>query len=289
MRIPQPEEGKASVTEQQTECAGGTRPPWFEEVAVWLALLLALSPALYDLMGHWHLHSWSRYSLGFLPLLILAIRGDAPGRPMRGFALALIALCLVGQVIGLFGSVIFVARPLVGVAVAGALVYRGLARPRIALLALCLIPVPGMMMRRGLAAEDLAHFLTGVAASVVSTLGVSARIAGSGSVVMVRDLQLEVGYQWGGVLLAVQALGLGWYYSVRRNLGMRATVVALMVAVLLAFPVQLGVLVSSSLALWAGQPSLAGLLLNPGSWLLPLFMALYLTEVRDTAKSSLAP
>ncbi len=270
----------ALVREPRAQHERSSHLRWLGETALWLALLVALSPTLHDLMGHWLLHSWSRYSLGFVPLLILAIRADSPGRPLRGPALALIAVCLVGQILASLASVIYVARPLAGAAVAGLLLYLGRGRPRSALLALCLIPVPSMLMNRWLGGAELARSAAEAAASLVSTLGVSVQAVGP--ILTAGDLQLRVEPQWGGVLLALQGLGLAWYYSVARNLSVRATATALVAAAILAFPVQLAVLVLSALALGAGQPTLAAALIDPGSWLAPLCAALYLGEVRAT-------
>jgi hypothetical protein len=264
------------VTEPQGQYEGVISRRWAQEAALWAALLIALSPTLHDLVGHWQVHSWSRYSLGFLPLLILAIRADSPGRPMRGPALALLVLCLVGQFAASFASVRYVARPIAGAALAGFLVYRNQARPRTALLAIFLVPAPSMLITRVLGGAELAAGTAEVAARVVNVLGASA--AAVGPALTLGGLKLEVAPYWSGLVLALQGLGLAWYYSVRRDLGARSTALALAAALLLAFPVQLGMLVSSALALSAGHPSLAAALLDPGSWLVPLFAVILVGE-----------
>jgi len=258
-----------------------------EETALWAALLIALSPTLHDLVDHWRLHSWSRYGLGFLPLLILAIRADRSDLPKNRRALVIVLLCLLGQFLAALASVRYVGRPLAGAALAAFLLYLGRARLRTAVLAVFLIPAPSMLMTRWLDGAELANGFLEATARVLGALGASAQIAGP--VLTLGESQLEVAPYWSGVLLALQGLGLAWYYSVRRDLGTRSTAVALVVAVLLAFPVQFGVLVLSSLALWAGQTWLAAAVLDPGSWLVPLFASVSLGELRKRSTGASTP
>ncbi|MCP3984889.1 MAG: hypothetical protein GY723_10905 [bacterium] len=259
---------------------GHTELRWFREVALWLAVLVAVSPTLVDLIDHWSLHSWSRYSLGFLPLLILAIRNDRPAtNPQRIPILLLIAACLLGQILAVLAAAVSIARPLVGVLVMGMLLYRG-TRMRTAVLALCLIPVPNATLH-WLGSPELTQALVKVAATMLNGLGAS--VHATGRALEWGDLRLAIGPQWGGILLAFQGLGLAWYCGVRRDLGRLATAAALALAVLVAIPVQFALLIASSLALWAGQPSLASLFLDPGSWVLPLFAAFLLGKMRGRA------
>jgi hypothetical protein len=250
---------------------------WFEEGALWLALLLAFSPTLLGLADHWEARSWPRYSLAFLPLLIWSVRHDSAKRPLFREGLALIAVAVVGQFLASLAAVTFVARPLAAMAVIGLLLLRGLASPGTAMLALWIVPVPYMVIR-DLGCDASAAALCSAAATLLSALG--APIAAVGNSLSVGEGRLSVASPWGGLVLLVHMTGLAWYLSRRRGLGYLATAGSLLAAAALALPIQWIAITLAGALLCAGSARTAGLVLDPGSWLAPLLAAVCLGERR---------
>src|SRR5215468_8822064 len=110
--------------------------------ALWMALAVALSPSLVELVGHWMHEPWSRASAVFVPLGLLAAATDAsPIRPRRGGWL----LVVFGLALALFGSVggaEALGRLSIPLAVIGMACALGRPAPRIAAISLFVVPPP---------------------------------------------------------------------------------------------------------------------------------------------------
>jgi len=241
-----------------------TRPG--QEILFWLALLIALSPTLFELTEHWQTNAWARYSLGFLPLLICAVRGGTVGRTYRSIAFWLLLFCLVGQFAVGFVSLPRLARPLAGLAIVAFLLHREQASPRTALLAVFLIPVPSVFIVSILHGNELAGAFAEAGAATLRVFGISATALGRE--IHTANGELRLTAYWSGLLLSFQALGLGWYYALQRGLGLRSSGIALAAAVPLAFALQLALVVLAAAATAGGAKPLPGLLIDPGSWLI---------------------
>jgi hypothetical protein len=240
-----------------------------------LALLVALSPSLYDLARHWVAHPWARYSLGFIPLFARVLVSDTRRPPRRALGLLLIGVSVLGQMLAEVAAFPTVARPLLPTALIGGVLFTGIASPRTALLAFWLVPVPSVLMAQ-LGGDALAAKLADVAATAVTGFG--ATVIASEGALRTAASSIAVPAQWGGSLLLVQLTGLAWYVGIRRGLSARATAIALVAAAAAAGPLQLGFITAGAAALAQGQAALGAFLVDPGSWLAPLLLAYAIGE-----------
>lgn len=247
------------------------------DALLWGALFVALSPTLSDLAGHWGTNPWSRYSLGFVPLLALAARALPGDARWRDAAFWTLVVCVVGQFGAGFVAARPVARPLAGLAVAAFLVHRGTTTPRAALLALWIVPVPSMIVVDQLDGRAVAAGLAeGVAALLRATGTAVEAVRGD---VRGASGQLAIPAYWSGLVLAFQALGLAWFTAARLRLGVRATMLALAAAAALAFPLQLAIATAAGALALTGNEGAATRVLEPGSWLVALIAGLVVTQV----------
>lgn len=230
---------------------------------LWVALGMALSPALLDWVSQVATSPWARGAAVF-PLLLLwsARREEAPARPARdGFAW--LALGLAMTLIGVGGGMPRVGRP--GIALAAIGLARAIGSPRMssALLAAFAIPIPSQVLASlapGLeaAAGSLvagAAGLVGIGAQVDTTPTSALRFVASHGV-------LELFPGDGGVPLAWSFAGIGWFVAVQRETGMPVALRTALRHVLAAFALQAIVLVLACTATLFGGAAFARTLLD---------------------------
>ena len=112
------------------------------DILLGAALLLAFSPGLYDLARHWLLHPWSRYSALFVLLVAWCSARERDAKPKRLVGAGLIAAGVVLQLLSVLSVMPAIARLALVLAAIGFMLLRGLATPRVAALAVFVVPVP---------------------------------------------------------------------------------------------------------------------------------------------------
>ncbi len=247
-----------------------------------LLVFVASGPALVNLGEHWIAHAWSRYSLVFLPLLIVAIRSDRhddSGRAQRWLGAGLIAAALVVQLAAVIISHVQVGRPALAVAIVGLLLLRQTASLRCALLALWVVPVPHGLMNF-LGGDASVEWIFESAAALLAPLGFTYDISRHWVVADTAEFHLRTVYL--GLPLLVHLLGLGWYSCVRRSTDFWTTLGVLVLLALSAPAIQFLAIVVALLAVQAGHLVVADAMLETGSWIVTAAIAIFWIEFRAT-------
>ena len=250
------------------------------DVALGLALLVGFSITLQNLALHWLLHPWSRYSLAYTPLVAWAIYREGPGdRAFVRLGMAVVGLGLIVQLVAAKGDVVVAARPILGTTAAAFFLMRGIASPRCATLALWIVPIPQFFVT-ALGGAAVANFLFGIGAGLFAPFGVDVII--EPKLISAGLVQLPIESIHGGYVSVVHMLGLGWFYTMRRGLGLADSARTMALFALCAAPIQLAGVLAAALALAVGSPGTAKMLLELATWLLPLVAVVWLTERRTS-------
>jgi len=170
-------------------------------LATGLALAVGLSPALWNLVGHWGAAPWSRYSILFLPVLAaLSWRESTGGGPEfssgeRSLWTAGVVLSLGIELLAIAGGLPSLARIALPLAAVGGLRLALGLSPRDGILAFWVIPLP--------------HALLAITSPwLEETWGALARqILGPGSA---GSAPLVLGPADGGQRLVATFVGLAW-------------------------------------------------------------------------------
>ncbi len=238
-----------------------------------LALLAAFSPTVLDLLRHWMLEPWSRYSALFLPLLAWCVHRGPASRRRVGAGALLIAGGLALQLLAVLAAAPRVARPALAAGLAGFLLVRGLAPPATALLAGFVVPVPYQLAAQ-LAGLPLAVALFRATAFVLSSVGLALAVDHHALVATTASFDLRPIHA--GLPLVVAVTGLALYASRRRSLSRAAGLELWGRLLLAACAIQLAAVVLSALALVAGWPGASGVLLES----LPVWIVVVLVVAR---------
>jgi hypothetical protein len=245
-----------------------------------VALGVGFSPTLIDLCQHWWDHSWARYSLVFLLLLIHVCAHHAPVKPRPALGAGLIVAGLSWQGVAIVESALPLARPAVALAAAGFLLVRGACSLRYALLAFLIVPNPQAVLEvLGDDALAMAELLT--AATALAPLGLEFGI--SRHFVDHAGTRIVVDSIHNGVVLGACLMGLGWYRAARLELGPAATVRVLIILGLCVLPLQLLTQAVGLLVLAGGWPMLASPVLHTGGWLVSSVVVVAMTEWQASA------
>lgn len=245
---------------------------------LWVALAVALSPALLDWVLQVGTSPWARGAAVF-PVLLLwsAYHDETPVRPF-GDGFAWLAVGLVMTLIGVGGGMPRVGRPGIALAVIGLARAIGFPSTPRALLAAFAIPIPSQLL------AVLAPGLEGAVASLVAR---AAGLAGVGAHVDATRMSamrfvapqgfLELFPGDGGLPLAWSFAGIGWFAAVQRGAAVPAALRAASGPVLVAFAVQAFVLAVACAATLFGGAAFARMLLDQcvlGGTLLALGVAI---------------
>ncbi|MCP5070255.1 MAG: hypothetical protein GY946_27110 [bacterium] len=245
-------------------------------------VFVASGPALINLGEHWIAHAWSRYSLLFAPLLVVAVRSDqhdGSGRAQRWLGAGLIVAALVVQLAAVVVSHVQVGRPALALAVVGLLLLRDIASLRCALLALWVVPVPHPLMN-ALGGDTSVEWIFESAAALLAPLGFVYEISRHWVVSGASEFHLRTVYL--GLPLLVHLLGLGWYACARRSTDFKTTLGILLLLALSAPAIQFFAIVIALLAVQAGHPAIAGPMLETGPWIVTAAIAIFWVEFRAT-------
>ena len=251
------------------------RGAW-RDLAVWVALLLALSPSLVDLAAHWVAQPWARPSAIFAPLWLLSVwRDRSPRRPHRdGYLLLALGLGIALACVG--GGMARLGRPGIPLAMVG--LARVLGRPALsrALVAIWMIPVPDAITN---ALSPGLEAVVGMgAAALARGLGVGASFADEQLVGPAGPLALEPAD--GGLPLAAMLAGLAWYRVASSGAPLGATAHASLRAIPWGFAAQaVGLGFACAIAI-AGAPGPARDLLHHGVWVVTAAIVLLRARAR---------
>jgi hypothetical protein len=174
--------------------------------ALWLALPVALSPSLVELVGHWMREPWSRASAIFVPLGLLAAAADAsPVRPRR-WGWLLVALGLALALFGSVGGAEALGRLAIPLAVIGMACAVGRPAPPVAAISLFVVPPPFAIA--SLASPAAERAVAGLAVVVGGALGASWSLGDA--TIRAAGGDLRLGAEDLGVPLAHLLAGLGY-------------------------------------------------------------------------------
>jgi len=250
--------------------------PRIDGWVLWLGLFAALSPVLVDLVEHWIAAPWSRYSISFVVLLLLAARADSPRPASKRAGLLLLILGLAGQVFALAVSKVEIGRWFAAFAVLGVMLLRGGISLRAALLVLWVVPVPSMVID-ALGGEAIVRQLYAASVTLLEPLGMTFEIGRRAVTSGAGELALA-GHE-SGLLLATHMSGLAWYAAQRRGLARLATARLMAGFALLALPIQFAAVVASLVLLSWGSPAWTTRALASATWLLPCLVVVMREEL----------
>lgn len=239
---------------------------------LWVALAVALSPALIDWVRQVLTSPWARGAAVFPLLLLLSVsRDETPVRPARdGFAWLVLGLLLT--VVGVGGGMPRVGRPGIALAVIGLARALGFpSTPRV-LLAAFAIPIPSQVL--GALAPGLEGFVASLVARGAGFAGIEAHVdpmRTSALPLVTPAGVLELFPGDGGLPLAWSFAGLGWFAAVLRGASTSAALRAVPRPVLAAFALQALVVALACAATLFGAAGPARALLD--QWVLVATLA----------------
>lgn len=247
-----------------------------------LALGLAFSPGLFDLVRHWALAPWSRYSAVFVALTVwLALRLPRPAaRPAAGVAVGVAAVGL--QLVAMLAGAPALARPAVVLAGVGLVVGRGLASARIAWLAPWIVPVP-YQLTDWTGGDRIAPELFRAMARCLRVFGVG--VAAGERRVVAGDAWLLLDSTQAGLPVLVAAAGLSVYAALRLRPGRAGFAWGACLLLAAGAASQLLAVGLACLALATGSAKLAGFAVDSLSWMLPSLAAVVVVERRAARRA----
>jgi hypothetical protein len=250
---------------------------------LWIALAVALSPVLADLVRHWLSTPWSRYSMVFPFLLAARIRSE-PSRPAPvtdGWIWLATALAL--QLAAVAGGVTRWGRAALPLAVWGGFRLLGVGGLATAALALFIVPIPHELNE--LSSPALETGLARVAAPVGRLFGAAPQVRMPPQL-LVGEETLALTPADGGLSLAALLAGLGWYAGLSLREGAAASARRALVWAALGIPLQaLAMTVAVALAAVSGA-SAGRAWLSHGVW--PLVALAGLVRAGAVARSGTA-
>lgn len=230
---------------------------------LWIALVVAFSPVIVDLVRHQIEAPWSRYGSLFVLLLPWAASRAGVGAPPRRDGYLWIAVGCAGALLTVGGGMPRLARPAMLLALVGLARLLGNPPLRVLLLAAWTIPLPHRSLDFASPALESAWLqlcsLPYALLGIEFTLdGVTAQIAGHSLSLFDSD---------GGLPLVALCSGLGYYAALRTRRSLRERLRSAIVAGLFAIPLQMAGVVAALGLLAAGAPETARGLLSHGLWL----------------------
>jgi len=248
-----------------------------ETLLPWLALGVALSPALMELGRHLGAHPWSRYVL--VPLLMLAWSASraeppapapSPASSARRLSLgaALLLCALVLEFWGLFAGPPQVARLSLPVGFLGMACWVGRPPLGSALLSIWLVPVPYFLVRS--LAPALLPVMQGLSSVVLGAFGSD-------------DAVVALERQDGGLLMAALLSSIGWFGALGRGSSLPGCALSAGLWGACGFAVQWLAIIVGALVFGQGETPGGRVWLDQGAPALVALCALAFTAWRATA------
>jgi hypothetical protein len=250
----------------------------FREASGWLALFLAFSVVIVQLIGAIvdvpdHRHA----ALGLVLLLSCLWNRVLERSPPRRGGIALMALGAVVQLIGIASGSWSIARLGLPIAVVGLALHFGRPPLTTAALSVWLLPLPhGVLSLLG--RLGLETHVAGLATGILNTLG--AQLSVVGSAIRTPEALLNLVPRDGGWLLMYVLAGLGWYSAARSGLTLRAAAARAARWAACGIPLQVIAMLLAVGALALGWPRLGREWLSQGAWIATAVVGLALEEFR---------
>lgn len=187
---------------------------------LWAGLLIGFSPVLHNLIELLWSEPRYRYVLlgPYLMTLLLAFRLGAAQVPQRArLGVALIAIGVAGQTLGIVAGTWLIARLGLPLAMLGLSFFAGRPEPRTVALAFAAVPIPDSVMQ---ATSPQLETALGVAASWVFGL-VGIEFDGGGTLFLIGEQRFELMVGDNGMPTALLLAVFGWYSAVRQEAGLR--------------------------------------------------------------------
>ncbi len=233
---------------------------------LWLALGAAFSPTLAGIVSDLGLAPRHAYVLA-VALLLGALcargRGLAP-RPRPRSGLALLALGLLLELVGLAGETQLLARAGLPVAALGLALWLGAPSPLAMLLGFWLVPLPNSLVE--LTSPALESRWAALAARALQALGVE--LAATGVTLEGPHEQLVLRSENGGLLTAHCLGAVGWFVALWRGAAAPRALASAARGYALGFALQPLALLAAGALVAASQRELARALLTHAQWLL---------------------
>lgn len=233
---------------------------------LWLALLLAFSPALVGIVSDLGLAPRHRFVLAVgagLAGLWLRERGRAP-RPSRPAGLALLCCGLLLELLGVAGETQLLARLGLPIAALGLAQWLGAPGPLPLCLGFWLVPLPNSLLE--LTSPGLESSWAAAAAALCRAAGIEVEAVGVTLQGAVQRLDLR---SENGGLLTAHALGaLGWFLALFHGGSGRRALALSALGYALGFALQPLAMLAAALLVAGSQRELARGWLTHGQWLL---------------------
>ncbi len=247
-------------------------------MAPWIALLVAFSPILVNLVRNASAHPDDRLTL-MAPLLLLLAAWQRPVEHAVGRADGLIAIGIGAamQLFGLLGGSWSLARLGLPVAALGLARWRGAPSLAVAALLFFAIPLPDTVVR--LPSPGLETALARSAGFLLSSLGAPIEVGGATLSAAAGRLNLYA--PQGGASLAFAFASFGWYAAVSRGAGIASASFRAALASVAAIPAQWMVVLVTAALLAAGDREAAKLWLREAGWIVLAVLALAVLHHRE--------
>lgn len=209
---------------------------------VWLALIVASSAVLVDLLDHWWTSAWARYSLVFVPLaLFVAHRGA--GVAARPISAPVIGLGVLIEVLAVGGGFDRWGRIGLAVALVGMTGIHRVGGWSRRLCVLWIVPIPAFLH----AQLDLTALWAQIGAATSRLLGPEVRWADS--VLWIDSSGLPLFAPDGGLAVVALLAGIGWHASAYAGASLRAAALQALRWGALGIPIQAAAVVLAAVSL----------------------------------------
>ncbi|MFK7897292.1 MAG: archaeosortase/exosortase family protein [Myxococcota bacterium] len=246
--------------------------PWL----VWGGLIVAFSPVLSELVGHWLAHPWSRVSIIFPWLAWVAVREDQgrPGRASRPIIWTCMLVALLTMLIAISGDAIRFGRIALAVGGAGMIAGAGWARLTASIVLAFSVPTPNALLKS--VSPGLESALAKGVAAVVPGLQVETTVRTAHWVS--EGERFLIDHTDTGIAMGVGLAGLGWFQTVVTGGEWKDAIRRAALWFLAAIPVQFVILGVVAFCLGVlGRADMARGILNEAGWLIVFLLGIHLS------------
>jgi hypothetical protein len=247
------EAGGTEPGRSDARARAGREPSAFATGVLWIALAIALSPALLEIAGHARTAPWARYAIVPLALLFWAAAAERRSGVPRPLGLVLVFAGLAVQMAALVAGPAKLGRAAVPAAVIGMASWLGRPSLPVAVLSLWAVPVPNALVQ-GLA-PALDPGILALAPALARPLDPELR--SEGRALRSRDEVLRIDEADGGLPLAALLSGVGWFSALRSGLPLSHAALRAALWGAAAIPIQIAAVALAAFALPRGGAAAA--------------------------------
>lgn len=255
------------------------------DVVLPLALLVALSVSIVDLVAHWIANPWARYSIVFLPLVVQVARHEDFKRRHPRLGAVMIVAAVTTQLFSVMADTLALSRPALVVAMIGLLINRGWASKRCALLSVFIVPIPYSIASELLGVEIAEWWMSTVAGMLGIEHAIDRHVFYTGGG---NANGLEVASTFAGLPLITLAVGLAGYAALRLRRSLESALRSLAFWIGALIPAQFVALALAVGLLDRFGPGAASLLLDQLVWIAAAAVIIVQTE-RSARGASRSP